>query len=394
VTIDLRSTGDGRSASSRAEDDWTAQTRHDGDAWFDLAGEWDDLYARSSRATPFQAHAWLESWWRRYGRPGRLVLVLVRHRGRLVGAGAWVRGRRWGLPVLVPVGCPISDFSDVLLDDEDEQPAAAALAAELARVAGRSVIDVPEVPASAALWAVVAAWPGRHWHRDGALCLEIAARPLPDLLAALPGKTARRARKKQRAIDAAGIDVHWCDADEAPASIAAMLALHRVQWRGRAMTPEHRRPRFAEHLAAAVTVMIGRGQAALAEYRMGGHLVAVDVLLVGRGMVGGYLYGIHPDLRRRVDVAQLMVTQDLDLACRLGVPTLSFMRGDEPHKRVWGPMERPNQRVLLGGPRAGWARPYAAAVLVRTRTAELVRRRLPPLRRLIARGRAWRPFST
>src|SRR5215831_5060509 len=95
-----------------------ARTRRDGDAWRDLAAEWDDLYARCSRATPFQAHAWLESWWRCYGRPGGLVLVLVRHGGRLVAAGAWQRRRRWGLPVLVPVGYPVSDFTDVLLDDD------------------------------------------------------------------------------------------------------------------------------------------------------------------------------------------------------------------------------------------------------------------------------------
>ena len=375
-------------------DDWAAQTRHDGDAWSDLAAEWDDLYARSSRATPFLTHAWLDSWWRAYGRPRSLVMVLVRHHGRLVGAGAFMQVRRGGVPVLVPAGYPVSDYADVLLDDEVEQPAAAAFATELARVAGRCAIDIPEVPRTAALWSVVAAWPGRYWLRASSPCLEIAARSLPDVLPTLPTKTARRVRYKQRAIEAAGVEVHWCRADEAPATIEAMLALHRVQWHGRPMTPEHAHPRFAQHLSTAATTMIGRGQAALAEYRLDGRVVGVDLVVVGHAMVGGYLYGIDPQLRSRVDVAQLLVTQNLELARRLGRPTLSFLRGDEPHKRVWRPAERPNERVLLGGSGLGWAGLYASAVQAWTRSAAMVRRHAPALRRLAVRGRAWRPFST
>jgi CelD/BcsL family acetyltransferase involved in cellulose biosynthesis len=375
-------------------DEWSAHTTRDGEALRELAGEWDDLYARSSRATPFQTHAWIWSWWAAYGRPGALVLLQVRHRGRLVAAGAWHRRRRGPVPVLLPLGHPISDFTDVLLDDEYAGTAAGLLAAELARCRGRRVVDLPDVPASANLWSVIAAWPGRHWRYDGAPCLELPARRMPDLVASLPAKTARRARAKQRAIVAAGVAVRWTCADEAAATVAAMMELHKVQWRDRGMTTEHARPRFTQHLAAAAPAMVGRGQAALVEYRVDDRLLAVDLLLVGHGMVGAYLYGIHPDLRRRVDAALLLLTQNLELACRLGRPTSSFLRGDEQYKRVWRPDERRNQRILLGGAWLDWGRPYAVAVRMRRRAADVARRWLPVARRLIARGRAWRPFST
>ena len=67
-------------------------------------------------------------------------------------------------------------------------------------------------------------------------------------------------------------------------------------------------------------------------------------------MVCAYLYGFCPDLRQRIDVTQLLLGRNLDLAQRLGRPTLSLLRGDEPYKRRWRPRETRNQRVLLAGP--------------------------------------------
>lgn len=51
-----------------------------------LRPEWDELQRRCSTATPFQSHAWLESWWLSYGTDGRLRIVLVRLDGRLIAA--------------------------------------------------------------------------------------------------------------------------------------------------------------------------------------------------------------------------------------------------------------------------------------------------------------------
>ncbi|MFD0349645.1 hypothetical protein ACFQ0M_33715 [Kitasatospora aburaviensis] len=71
---------------------WTTELRREDDALDVLAEEWDDLAARCRTATFFQAAVWQRSWWRQYGRPGGLLVVLVRRDGRLVGAGAF--GRR------------------------------------------------------------------------------------------------------------------------------------------------------------------------------------------------------------------------------------------------------------------------------------------------------------
>ncbi|NEB20567.1 glycosyl transferase family 1, partial [Streptomyces coelicoflavus] len=59
-----------------------------------LASEWRRLYGRCATATPFQSHAWLRSWWRSYGSPGRLRLVLARDGRELVAAAPLMLVRR------------------------------------------------------------------------------------------------------------------------------------------------------------------------------------------------------------------------------------------------------------------------------------------------------------
>jgi len=50
-----------------------------------LRGEWQDLFSRCPRATPFNSWDWLFSWWQAYGAGRPLRVVLVRVDGTLVG---------------------------------------------------------------------------------------------------------------------------------------------------------------------------------------------------------------------------------------------------------------------------------------------------------------------
>src|SRR4051812_2059869 len=123
---------------------WSVEVRRSDTALAGLAGEWDDLVARCATATPFQTYAWLESWWRSYGLPGRLRLILVRHAGRLVAAAPLMVRRRGGCPVLTPLGGEFSDFTDVLVDDELAEQAMRRLVATVLREPGWQAIDFPE----------------------------------------------------------------------------------------------------------------------------------------------------------------------------------------------------------------------------------------------------------
>jgi CelD/BcsL family acetyltransferase involved in cellulose biosynthesis len=361
---------------------WSVEIRRDDGALAEVRPEWDDLFGRCAAVTPFQTHAWLASWWAAYGRPGALRLVLVRLDGRLVAAAALQRQRRGLCSVLTPVGGDLSDFADVLVDAALAEPAARALADALAQVPGWQVVDLPETrPGSVAGTLLAEAWRGRHHLVPASPCLELPARDLDDLVADLPAHTRKTVRRRVNQIRRLGVDVRAVTADEATRAVADLIALHTRQWQGRSGNPRHARAEFARHLGAAAGGMIRDGHAELFEYRLDGTLVASSFAVVGRDLVGGYLYGADPALRDRVDVTTLLLSDALALAVRRGCATMSMLRGAEPYKLRWRPLEPVNQRVLLVRGGSLRARLYAAGVRAR-RALVLRAKRHPGLRAL------------
>ncbi|WP_108934008.1 GNAT family N-acetyltransferase [Streptomyces ardesiacus] len=341
-----------------------------------LAPEWDRLYGRCAAATPFQSHAWLHSWWRSYGPPGRLRVVLARDGRELVAAAPLMLVRR-PVPALVPLGGAISDYGDVLLDDGRGPDAATALTAGLAAAARTALVDLREVRPGAAAERVYACWRGPRRRLADSLCLELPALPLDELVARLPSAKARqRVRAQLRRLDALGVKSRPVLPDEADTAVRRLLELHRLQWRGRQVTGEHLRPRFREHLVRAAGPMVRSGDAVVTEFRMDDEVVAVDMTLLSRGLAGGYLYGAHPLLReRKADVAVMLLDACAGYARAPGRSTLSLLRGDEPYKHRWRPDPVPNQRLLLARRRTA---PLLAAALcdaaARRRGKELLRR--------------------
>lgn len=344
--------------------EWSVETRRGDAAFAGLAAEWDNLHARCAGASPFQTYAWQSSWWRSYGRSGRLRIHLVRHGGRLVGAAAFHVVRRAGCPVLAPLGGALADFTDVLLDDAMAAPAAQVLATTLVRDRGWQAIDLPESRPGAVTGSVLAAgWPGRRWTTDGSLCLELPAGPLEQRVCALPSHSRKTVRRRVNQLRKAAPEVREVPAVEAAVAVKELLRLHELQWAGRGGNPEHFTPAFAEHLARSTEAMILHGQAVLHEYRFDGELLASSLLLIGGDLVGGYFFGVDPALRGRVDVTTMLLADALPLADRLGRPTMSMLRGAEAHKSTWRPEEAPNQRILLARPGSVRGFAYARAIL-------------------------------
>ncbi|MER6913690.1 GNAT family N-acetyltransferase [Streptomyces sp. NPDC000594] len=343
-----------------------------------LRPEWDALQRRCSSATPFQSHAWLESWWLAYGARGRLRTVLVRLDGRLIAAAPLMLVHR-PLPLLVLLGGAVSDYGDVLVDDAHQGCGAAALARGLGRAARHAVIDLREVRPGAAAEALYASWPGGKRRLPDSVCLELPAVPMDELVKRLAAKPAQRVRAKLRRIDALGIEPRPVPREEIPEAVGRLLRLHELQWRGRGVTVEHLRPRFAEHLTRAACRMAPDGDAVLTEYRCGGEVVAASVALDSAALTGGYLYGADPALReRKVDVTAMLLRQEADRAARSGRRTLSMLRGREPYKSHWHPEEVGNQRLLLAPAALEPAlRLHAARAALRDRAARTVRARLP-----------------
>ncbi|GAB2906308.1 GNAT family N-acetyltransferase [Streptomyces heilongjiangensis] len=342
----------------------------------ELADAWDRLYRRCCTATPFQTHAWLHSWWLSYGRPGRLRLVLVRDGAELRAAAPLMLVRR-PLPCLLPLGHPISDFADVLVDDEDTDRASAALTEGLSAAARTALIDFREVRPGAAVERIYEHWQGPRRRIADSVCLELPAQPMDELLKRLPGSRAQRVRAKIRKLGDLGIVPRAVGHDEVGPALRTMLDLHRLQWQDRKVTTEHMRPRFSEHLARSVGPMVRSGDAVVTEFRLGGDVMAVDVTLLSRRLAGGYLYGAHPGLReRKADVATMLLDSSATQAATGSRQVLSLLRGAEPYKLRWRPDTVVNQRLLLARRRTA---PILSAVAcdaaARERGREFVRDR-------------------
>ncbi|WP_405985888.1 GNAT family N-acetyltransferase [Streptomyces sp. NBC_00872] len=338
------------SASSVSGSVFTTEVCRDIGRFAALGPDWHTLHRRSRNATPFQNHAWLHSWWVSYGTPGRLRVVLVRRGGQLVAAAPLMLVHR-PVPVLVPLGGTISDFSDVLLDDRCPEAAAAALARALREVARTAVIDLREVRPGAAAERVVACWSGPRRQLPDSVCLELPAVPMDELLGRLASSRAQRFRAKLRKLDSLGIDERVVPEEEIPLAVARLLELHRLQWQGRGVTAEHLSTRFANHLSRSVRAMAGYGDARVTEFLLAGEVLAADLTLMSGTLAGGYLYGADPGLRaRKVDVATMLLRSGARQIGGSGRTTLSMLRGNEPYKHHWRPETVRNQRYLLSRP--------------------------------------------
>ncbi|MEU9107919.1 GNAT family N-acetyltransferase [Streptomyces xanthophaeus] len=349
-----------------------------------LQEPWNRLVRGCPTATPFQSHAWLHSWWLSYGKDGRLRILLVRRGEELVGAAALMLVHR-PLPLLVPLGGPITDYFDVLVAADHAEQVVPALARGLHRAARGAVVDLREVRPGAAAEALYRQWPGVRAALTDSTCMELPALPFDELVKRMPASGGQRVRAKLRKTDAAGIEEHEATEAEVPGAVRTLLRLHEKQWRGRGVTPEHLRPRFAEHLTRATRRMVRTGEARLTEFRLDGEPVAANITLLSAGLSGGYLYGADPDLRtRKVDVATLLLRHDVGRALADGRPVVSFLRGSEPYKNHWRPETVVSRRFLLAT--------TALAPLLRLHESQLTgrERAVDALRETLPAARDWR----
>ncbi|MFK4223772.1 GNAT family N-acetyltransferase [Streptomyces sp. NPDC019890] len=334
-----------------------------------LRAEWQALQRRCATATPFQSHAWLLSWWLSYGGGGRLRVVLVRRGGVLIAAAPLMLVHR-PMPLLVPMGGQISDFGDILVDDEQAETAITALERGLHRAARHAVIELREVRPGAAAERLYEAWTGARRRLADSVCLELPAVPVEEILKRLPAAKAQRARAGLGKIDALKIEDCAVPEHEVPAAVDHLLRLRETQRRGsgvRSNAVEHHEPRLAEHLARAIRRMVRDGEASLTEFRLDGEVVAAGVALHSGYLTGSYLHGAHPGLKEKgVDVTTLLLRHEVELAASTGRQVLSLLRGDEPYKNHWRPRAVINQRLLLA--------PSGLDAVLRLRASQAARR--------------------
>jgi CelD/BcsL family acetyltransferase involved in cellulose biosynthesis len=370
--------------ASLAGKDWQALAVTEPGNWLGLGAEWDELYQRCSTATPFQTHAWLTSWWQHYGRGHELLVVLVRRGGRLLAGLPLLRARRFGCRVLSPIGGALSDFTDILLDDDQREEAGQAAIRALLDQPDWDVMDFPETRPGSAVGYLGGLWPRQSRFLPASTCLAMAALPIEEQLARIGGRSAGKLRRSLRKVDELDVEIADVPPERVESAVDGLLRLHAQQWTGRGINKEHLRPRFRNHLSQAACLMVASGQASVTEFRADGRLVAANLCLIGRDFSGGYLYGADPALRSRIDTFALVLRHSLREAHERGLPTLSMLRGAESHKARWGAHPVASHRLVLG--RNQRALFYTALIEGRGSAAAVVKDHWPVLARIVRPG--------
>jgi CelD/BcsL family acetyltransferase involved in cellulose biosynthesis len=316
--------------------------------------------------------------WEHYGNRDGLRVVFVRRDGEPAAAGAFSTRRVAGATTLRALGGDISDVSDVLAVNSPE--ARQQLVAALLDLPGWDVLDLPEVRPGTTAHSLVGLWPGPVHRIPASVMLELPGQPIDVLAGTLNRSAAKSLRRRLRRNEALDLEVREVPSEEVADALRRLLHLHARQWAGRGMTPEHGRSRFLGHLISAVPRMVGEGQAVVLEYRLDGQLLISSLDLVGREMVGGYLDGVAPEARQRLDISAVTLREELRLTVELGRPVYSMLRGEESYKYRLEPLVVRNERLLLVRPGSVQGELVARAALQRAAAICLAKQRVPWLR--------------
>jgi hypothetical protein len=331
-----------------------------------LEAEWEELYAASPAATPFQSWAWLYSWWEVYGERYEPCAITVRSGGELVGLAPLARERRTGRVLLMGTGPSV--YLDVLAREGEEAAVVRAVAERLRdELRPWEVADLQHLRPRAAARGLLEAWRGPAASLWQTNCPVLEARPFEELLGALTQKQRSNARRLIRRSEREGVRAVAAGPEEAANAASRMLGMHRKAWRERGINPEHLSPRFEALLRAASGRLTARELGFVSEFRRGEEVIASHLLLVGHDRVGGYLSGATEEAFRRYAVYPLCVRDGVEAARSRGLEVFDLMWGRGEHKLQWGPEMVPSRRLILGRSRLPLWVPYAGYHLLRSR---------------------------
>jgi len=276
-----------------------------------LAPEWESLWQRDRRATPFQSPAWLIPWTRHLWGGGELIIQEDRIDGELTGLLPLFR---WGTDQTTVsfLGAGVSDYGDILgsfrqisLPEDailEEVPQTSPLLTSLFRSGGAE-------PCSACPILQLADYPTK-------LNLKLKL----DLHRARNKISRRNAKFTQ------------------PTNPDAFFALHAKRWNAE---PNPTLEAFQREAA--------QGFAERNLLRL--HLLEIDstpaaalFAIAAHGTLYCYLSAYDPQFTK-LSPGAVLLAHAIDSAQSESLIAVDFLRGTEPYKYLWGAVDRPTYRV-------------------------------------------------
>lgn len=312
-----------------------------------LAPEWEALWRRVPRASPFMAPAWLLAWWRQFG-TGAPVVAVQREAGRLVGVLPLYLLQETDCRKLLPIGAGTTDQLDALLSPGVAVGPLVQAALDRARQAGADVCDLIEVPPGSALHGIAPSGWSMHW-TDGSPCPVLALpTTIPGLATVLPANTLRKLRmNRNRAARAGGVRIATADAGTVGPMLETLIRLHRSRWLAQAEHGVLTDPKVLAFQREAAPALLQAGVLRLQTLEAGGVTVAACyTLLAGDDRILFYLSGYDPAFAA-ISPGTLLLASLIEQAIAEGRREADFLRGREAYKYAWGGVDRLNRCCRL-----------------------------------------------
>lgn len=302
-----------------------------------LRPEWSELCERCPWATPFQRPEWLIPWARHFGGEASQAIAL-RTDGRLSALLPLVIFRDRSQRIVSLLGGGVSDYLDVLIDPQLAPDGAQRLidrlltrgdvwnALSLETLCTASPLLRVSVPAG--------------WRED-------VIPQMPTLVLPINEHEQRRTRRlkaslrqaHRRAEREGGIEFEPVTGKQVDAALEALFLLHQKRWKRKGQPglfgSEAVRD-FHHEVAKGLDAM---GKLRLYTLRIGPTLAAVYYGFLDQRRAYAYATGFEPDLSR-FSPGLLLVEHAIEAARQEGALEFDFLRGQEPHKLLWGASER------------------------------------------------------
>jgi CelD/BcsL family acetyltransferase involved in cellulose biosynthesis len=327
-----------------------------------LEAEWNALLERSD-ATVFQSFEWQRAWWRHFGegrRGARLHVLAIRAAGALVGIAPFYvqRVRLLGavpLRRLLFIGCPDSDYLDVLAARGREAECAERIAAHLAARPGLfDVAVLEELPDRSATAPLLRdAFAGRGWavsRHLSELCPRTALRATwEETVAGFPINYRRETRRRLRNIEKA-YEVRFeriRPGDPVVPAMREFIDMHQERWVRDGYWGAFADPRLAAFQCDVAERLSGRGWLFLAFLRADGVRCAANYGFAFRSEVSTYLGGARDEGElRRYSPGRVLHAKSMQWAIEQGARHYDFMRGREHYKYELDATDVPNWTVV------------------------------------------------
>lgn len=307
--------------------------------------EWWKLWRRDPRATPFQAPAWQQAWWRHLGGGERHDLCARDAGGRLIGALPMHVWRDGGVRRLVPVAAGQSDYSDALIDPAAADAALAGLRAALAACADRwDEVLLPDLRPDSPLLG----WAGEDTPAE--VCPVLSLPDAPPLLPQLTKSQRRKVVHDRHRADALGdVTTTLAEPHEIDGGMSALFALHAARWRLEGEEGVLADPRVQAFHRDAAAALAAAGLLRLVLVRHEGRIVSA--LYAFADARAGYSYAIGSDFAvPKQSFGTLAFAHLIETCLDQGCTAFHFLRGEEAYKYQWGASATTTRRLTIRQP--------------------------------------------